>query len=119
MNADLENLWMEDVTNFLRAFAKCEKRLVAIMREATSSFVVSVRPHGTTRLPQDGFFMKCDIVFFSPRKSVQKIQVSLKSYKNCVRFLLVGEEQNLQVQGEYGRRIARSHFGCCFPRKAA
>jgi len=55
------------------------------------------------------------------RKSVEKIQVSLKFYKNSVRFLLVAldEEQNLQMEGEYRRRIARSHFGCCFPRKAA
>jgi len=27
----------------------------ARLRKVTTSFVVSVRPHGATRLPQDGF----------------------------------------------------------------
>jgi hypothetical protein len=35
------------VKRFLGAFSK--------LRKATISFVMSVRPHGTTRLPLDGF----------------------------------------------------------------
>jgi hypothetical protein len=36
-----------------------------------------------------------------------------------VRFLFVGlvEERSLQNKGVHTRRIARSHFGCCFPHK--
>ena len=37
----------------------------------------SVRPHGTTRLPQDGFFVKFDSSII--RKSADKIKVTLKS----------------------------------------
>jgi len=38
---------------FLVTFAK--------LRKATISFVMSIYPHGTTRLPLDGFFIKFDI----------------------------------------------------------
>ena len=38
--------WYFDSTYFLGAFAK--------LRKATISFITSVRPHGTTRLPLDG-----------------------------------------------------------------
>ena len=41
---------------------------------------MSVRPHATTRLPLDGFWWNLIFEFF--RKSVDKIQVSLKSDKN-------------------------------------
>jgi len=39
--------WDFDQIYFLGAFAK--------LRKATISFVMSVRPHGITRLPLDGF----------------------------------------------------------------
>jgi len=44
----------------------CEKRLLA-------SSCLSVRPHGTTRLPLDGFSLNFILMIF--RKSVEKIQV--------------------------------------------
>ena len=52
----------------------CEKRILA-------SPCPSVRPHGKTRLPLDGFSLNlaCEYFFF---KSVEKIQISLKSEKN-------------------------------------
>jgi len=62
--------------NFLDAFAK--------MRKATVSFLMSVRlsirPHGITLLPLDGFSTNLISGYF--RKSVEKIQVRLKSDKN-------------------------------------
>ena len=51
----------------LGAFAK--------LRKATSSFVMSVRPHGTTRSPLDGFSLNFILEDFF-RKFVAKIQVS-------------------------------------------
>ena len=61
---------------FLGAFPK--------LRKATISFVMSVCPcicpHRITRLPMDGFSSSLLFVYF--RKSVIKIQVSLKSVKN-------------------------------------
>ena len=50
------------------------------MRKATISFVTSVCPHGTTRLPPDEIKKKRYLNIF--RKSVEEIQVSLKSDKN-------------------------------------
>ena len=62
--------------SFLGAFAK--------LRKAIISFVISVRssvcPHGTTRLPLDGFDEIWYLLIF--RKSVEKFQVSLKSDRN-------------------------------------
>jgi len=43
---------------------------------AIISFVMSVRPHGTTRHPNDRFSQKSIFQYFS--KSVQKIQVLIK-----------------------------------------
>jgi hypothetical protein len=56
----------------LSAFAK--------LRKTTISFVMSVCPHGTTRLPLKGFSREGYLNIF--RKSVQKIQVSSKSDQN-------------------------------------
>jgi len=57
---------------FLGAFAK--------LRKATISFVMSVRPRVTTLFPLDG--LSLNLIFEDFRKSVKKIQVSLKSDKN-------------------------------------
>ena len=46
---------------------------------------LSVRPHGTTLLPQDAFSLNLSIF----RKSVEEIQVSLKSDKNNGYFILI------------------------------
>jgi hypothetical protein len=56
---------------FLGAFPK--------LRKAAISYVMSVRPHGTTGLPLDVFFLNFLSIF---KKSNEKIQVSLKSDKN-------------------------------------
>jgi hypothetical protein len=48
------------------------------------SACLPVRPHGTTRLPLDGFSWNLILKIF--RKSVEKIQVSLKSDKNSGYF---------------------------------
>jgi hypothetical protein len=62
---------------FLGSFAR--------LRKETTSFVMSVRPsvclHGATRLPMDGFSWNLIFQYFF-EKSVEKIQVSLKSDKN-------------------------------------
>jgi len=55
-------------SSFLGAFAE--------LRRATISFVMSVRPHGTTRLPLDGFSSNLISEYFS--NSVYNIQESLK-----------------------------------------
>jgi len=64
-------------SDFLGAFAK--------LRKASISFIMSVRPHGSTRLPLDGFSRNFIFeVFF--RNSVKKIQVLLESdkYNGCL-----------------------------------
>jgi hypothetical protein len=73
------------------------------LRKATVSFVMSVRPsvcpHGTTRLPLDGFLFKMSI----SRLSVEKIQISLKPDTNkgyftssiTSRSLLLGKKNIL------------------------
>jgi len=62
---------------FLGAFAK--------LRKAIITFVTSVRPsvcpHRRNPLPMDGFSRNLIFAYF-PKKSVEKIQVSLKSDKN-------------------------------------
>jgi hypothetical protein len=58
----------------------------ASLWKAIISFVMSVCPHGTTRLPLDGFGLNLIFGFFF-RKSVDKIQVSLKSDKNNGYFM--------------------------------
>jgi hypothetical protein len=70
---------------FLGAFAK--------LRKATTSFVMSVRlsarPHVTIRLPLGGLSGNSISEYY--KKTVEKIQVSLKSDKNsshCTRKLL-------------------------------
>ena len=57
---------------FLGAFAK--------LRKATTSLAMSVRPHGKTRLPLDGFLRNFIFEYFS--KICREIKVSLKSDKN-------------------------------------
>ena len=55
----------------------------------TISFVISVCPHATIRLRPDGFSKKKRRnlhEFLFSRKSVEKIQVSLKSYRNNLYF---------------------------------
>jgi len=54
------------------AFAKLQK--------ATISFVMSVRPHGTTRLPLEDLHGIWDLSVFG--KAVEKIEFSLLSHKN-------------------------------------
>jgi hypothetical protein len=84
-----QNLVKSTASNFLRNFT-CGHiditkligtfwRASAKLQKATISFVMSVRPHGTTRLILNGFSWNVISIF---RKSVNKIQVSLKSDKN-------------------------------------
>jgi hypothetical protein len=65
------------------------RRVRRIAKIVTSSFVMSirpsVRPHGTTRLPLDGF--SSDLIFeHFLKKDVKKIQVSLNSEKKNEYF---------------------------------
>jgi hypothetical protein len=62
------------ICNFKRVSKNCEKRQLA-------SSCLSVCPHGTTRLPLDGFSKELPSEHFF-RKSVQKIQASSKSDNN-------------------------------------
>jgi hypothetical protein len=50
------------------------------LRKTAISFVMSVRPHGTTLFPLDGYLQNFKFKNFS--KPVEEIQVSLKSDKN-------------------------------------
>jgi hypothetical protein len=63
--------------NFLGAFATLQKRLL-------SSSCLSVRPHGTTRLPLDGY--SCNWMFEHFLKTCREILVSLKHRKNNGHF---------------------------------
>jgi len=58
-------------------FENFEKQLLA-------STSLSVRPHGSSRLPLDGFSL--NLVFEYFRTSFEKIQVSLKFDKNNAYF---------------------------------
>jgi hypothetical protein len=72
-------VWKHTVTwtfQILGTFAK--------LRKATVSFFMSVRPHGTTGLPLDGFLWNLIFEYF--RKHVEKIQVSLKSDMHNMYF---------------------------------
>ena len=55
--------------------------LFAKLRKAAVSFVMSVRPRGTTRLPLYGFSLNLIFEDFS-KKKCREDQVSLKSGKN-------------------------------------
>jgi len=68
--------------SFIAHWQNCEKRLLVLSYPSVCLSVrPSVRPHETTQLLLNGFFMKFDIwVFF--RKYVEKMKVSLKSDKN-------------------------------------
>jgi hypothetical protein len=63
---------------FFGAFSK--------LRKTTINFVMSVRPHGTTRRPLDGFSWNFIIMFL--RKSVETFQVWLNFDKNNRYFTL-------------------------------
>jgi hypothetical protein len=52
----------------------------AKLRKATISFVMSISPHGSTRLPTDGLPLNLRFMYFC--KSAEKIQVSFKHDKN-------------------------------------
>ena len=58
----------------------CEKRLLV--------FLMSVRPHGTTRLPNGRIFMTFDILNIFRKKSVEKLRIPFKSDQNNRHFTL-------------------------------
>ena len=61
--------------------------LFAIFAKSDYRFVMSVRPHGTIRLPLDGFSCNFNAwIFFFTKKFVRKIHVSLKSDKSNDQF---------------------------------
>ena len=62
----------------------CDKFLGAFanLRKATTSFVMSVCPHGTTRLPLHRYSWNLIYEHHIFRKSVAKIQFPLQSYKH-------------------------------------
>jgi hypothetical protein len=66
---------------FLSVFAKLRKATELQL----TSLCPSVRPHGTTRLPLDGFLWNLIFRFFPPT-SVEKIQVLLMSDENTWYF---------------------------------
>jgi hypothetical protein len=71
--------WAWSLGEFLARTQSCEKRL---LRHISPT---SFRPHETTRLPLDGFLMKC-YYLIAFRTFVEKIRVSLKSDKNSMCF---------------------------------
>ena len=115
---DLSGTWTFQATNvvyfnttFSGAFVK--------LRNATISFVMCVCPHGTTRLPVDVFSLIRYLSIF--RKSVEKIQVSLKSNKNNsgtlledhYTFLIVSRSVLLRmknVSDKMCRETRKTHF---------
>jgi len=59
------------------------------LRHVCPSVHPSACQHGTTRLSPDGF--SWNSIFETLRKNVERIQVSLKSYKNLAEFFLEWE----------------------------
>jgi len=59
------------------AFAKLSKAIISFVMSVRLLVPPSVRPHGITQLPLEGFYIS---LFF--RKFVDKFRVSLKSEKN-------------------------------------
>ena len=55
--------------------------MMMMMRKATIRFVISVRLHGTNRLPLEEFFLKISYLGIF-RKSVKEIHIYLKCGKN-------------------------------------
>ena len=74
----------EIVLSFFGAFAELRKTIISFVMSASPPIPSSVCPHGTTLLPTDGFSRNFSLSIF--RKSVEKIQVSLKYYKNNEYF---------------------------------
>jgi len=69
------------LTLLIRAFAKLRKATVSFVMSVCPFYrlCLSVRPHGTTQLPRDGF--PRNLIFYCISKIVEKIQVLLKSEK--------------------------------------
>ena len=64
----------------LGAFAKLRKVTISVVISVCRSVRPSVRTHGTTRPPPNGYSLNLTFEYFF-EKSVKKIQVSLKSNK--------------------------------------
>jgi hypothetical protein len=60
---------------------RCFFRRVRKIAKSDSNFVMSVRPHGTSRLPLDGFLWNLIFEHFS-KETAEKIEVLLKSVQN-------------------------------------
>ena len=85
------NTWMHclgSIWNVLGGLAELRKGTVSFVMSVRPSVCVSVFPHETTQLPLDGGFffyeIRCMMILW---KSVQKIQVSLKSDTNNRYFI--------------------------------
>ena len=63
--------WLLLTNVFLGAFAKCEKAAISFVSSVCLSVCLSFCPHGTTRLPLDGF--SWNLLFVCLGKSVEKI----------------------------------------------
>jgi uncharacterized membrane protein YesL len=80
------NVWyiLQVKLTILGAFAKLRKAIASVVMSVCLSVYLSVRPHGTSRLPLNGFFgIWCSNIF---RRTFEKIKVSLKSDKNSGYF---------------------------------
>jgi hypothetical protein len=94
-----KNKWSQCTTHSVRCNVPCMfdpffRRVRKFAKTNLVSSCLSVRPHGTTRLPLDGFsrtliFENIYIyIFFFFSKIVEKFQVSLKSDKNNGYFYM-------------------------------
>jgi hypothetical protein len=70
---------MRNFESILQRTGRWDFRRVRKIAKSTNGFIMSVRPHGTT--PKGGILMEVDILV-SFEKSVEEIQVPLKSEKN-------------------------------------
>ena len=75
MHREVED-FVKNLFTFLGAFAKLRKAIISFVM----SVCLSARPHGTTRLPMEGFSKK--FIFEVLRNFVEEIQVPLKPEKN-------------------------------------
>ena len=73
------------------------------------SVCLSVRPHGTTRLPLDGFWW--NLIFEFCRKYIEKIQVSLKFDKNngYVTWRRFHVYENIPLNSSYNKKCFREN----------
>jgi hypothetical protein len=99
------------VFSFLDAFAKLRKSTICFVMSASCLVCPSARPHGTTRLPLDGFSRNF-LYEFLFRKSVAISQDSLKCVKDNGHFTWrpMNNSDNISLNSSWNEVYYRQNF---------